>query len=178
MPMFTIVICRLADRSILDGVSLKVLTQPAVPLHEWRAESNFEEGTEILGGDDGGLVRPAPASFRSDLSPSCDLQWPSPSLIEQLVDPIVNPFKDYQSAERPLPAYAVHLMTTLLARDRSLWVRRPTPSKTNSPRWSLTSDPSRGMAWKFCRALMIGSCLPLKATPSWTWKNFAQAEFR
>ena len=33
--------------------------------------------------------------------------------------------------------------------------------------------PSRGMAWRFCRALMIGSGRPLETTPSWTKRNSA-----
>ena len=56
-------------------------------------------------------MRPAPALFRLDFFPFVDLQWQRPALIEQLVDAIVNPYKDCQSAERPLPACAVHLTT-------------------------------------------------------------------
>ena len=35
----------------------------------------------------------------------------------------------------------------------------------------VTSVPSRGMAWRFCRALMVGFWSALKAIPSWMWRN-------
>lgn len=102
--------------ALLDGVYLKVLTRAAVPLHDWRAELTFEEGTEILVVTMEALCDLLQPHFVRIFFQSFDLQWQRPALIEQLVDTIVNPFKDYQSAERPLPAYAVHLTTTLLTR--------------------------------------------------------------